>query len=651
MAELEPEVRQANLAFAMLGSPHDRESEWVARNVDGYQDLETEALRVKIRRDVEALRRAGVPIAYSGGTLTMDRDRYELEPVDLTEEEASAVGLAVDLSTGGSLGAFARSGWTKLAASGATRVFDSAPLTSAAGDANRIDPQAFHNLLAAIELQKRVSFDFTPAGGGHPQRRTLDPWDIVSLNNRAYLVGWDIERDADRIFRLVRVANVTLVRETEDFHQSPENTGELVRDVLRGPVTDAIVTVRRGTCEELAAAGTRAPGARGDSRADRDEIRLHDAEFDWVVRTSAAHAADLVAVQPETVREQVIALLKHSATPHDAPLRSATSDKAPSPEESGSKHPAGHANSTGSTRLVRLLNLLPYITRHQGKSLMEIARDLGSSVDEVRDDLNRLLLSGVGRGPGEMFDLEHTWRGVTVLDDQGLTAPLHLKPTEAHALLLLLESLETLPGLVNVDAVRSAADKIRRVNRKRGVADVDQVGGLGSVAQEIRQAIDAGKQLELRYYSASSDRVTERTVSPVGVFQRDEQAYLQALDGDRVKSFRLDRIREVRQGEGDAEASISVAPLDPDNPFGLADAPLAQLLVRSDATWMADYWELEIDEVGGTGAWVPATFRFGSEDWLVRFCLAHADRLRLVEPESLVDTVRERSLRALDALR
>ena len=145
--------------------------------------------------------------------------------------------------------------------------------------------------------------------------------------------------------------------------------------------------------------------------------------------------------------------------------------------------------------------------------------------------------------------------------------------------------------------------------------------------------------------------MTERTVSPVGVFQRDEQAYLQALDGDRVKSFRLDRIREVRQGEGDAEASISVAPLDPDNPFGLADAPLAQLLVRSDATWMADYWELEIDEVGGTGAWVPATFRFGSEDWLVRFCLAHADRLRLVEPESLVDTVRERSLRALDALR
>ena len=95
MAELEPEVRQANLAFAMLGSPHDRESEWVARNVDGYQDLETEALRVKIRRDVEALRRAGVPISYSGGTLTMDRDRYELEPVDLTEEEASAVGLSL----------------------------------------------------------------------------------------------------------------------------------------------------------------------------------------------------------------------------------------------------------------------------------------------------------------------------------------------------------------------------------------------------------------------------------------------------------------------------------------------------------------------------------------------------------------------------
>ena len=43
-----------------------------------------------------------------------------------------------------------------------------------------------------------------------------------------------------------------------------------------------------------------------------------------------------------------------------------------------------------SGRLVRLLNLLPYVSRHQDKTLMEIARDLNMDVAEVRDDLDRL---------------------------------------------------------------------------------------------------------------------------------------------------------------------------------------------------------------------------------------------------------------------
>ncbi|OHF39478.1 YafY family protein [Corynebacterium sp. HMSC074A01] len=305
MAELEPEVRQANLAFALLGSPRRRETAWVGQHVDGYQHRSQEALNLQIRRDVAALRLAGVPVRYRDGQLSLDRERYELAPVDLTEEEASVVGLAVDLSQRGSLGAFARSGWTKLAASGATRTFDSAPLASAAHDATQLDPDAFHQLLGAIRHNLRAHFDFHVPGSGRVQRRTVDPWSIVSLNTRAYLVGWDVDRDAERVFRATRISDVTLVRDTTDFHSPTGDPGEIVRELLRGPVTDARITVGAGTAEELAAKGAREPGSTGET----DTIVLGEVERDWVVRTTAAHALDVRAIEPEDIRRDVLALL------------------------------------------------------------------------------------------------------------------------------------------------------------------------------------------------------------------------------------------------------------------------------------------------------------------------------------------------------
>lgn len=312
-----------------------------------------------------------------------------------------------------------------------------------------------------------------------------------------------------------------------------------------------------------------------------------------------------------------------------------------------------------SGRLVRLLNLLPYISRHQDKTLMEIARDLNMDVEEVRDDLDRLHLSGVGRGPGEMFDLAHSWRGVTVIDDQGVNAPLRLKPTEAHALLLLLESLETLPGLVNVDAVRSAADKIRAVTHTAGVTDVDQLASHTPVATAVADAIAAGNKLELRYYSATSDQLSQRTVSPIAVLQRDDQIYLRALEGDAQKTFRLDRIREIRVSDQPVDERAVHAAADAGEPFAFAHGHVAHLQVRADALWMAEYWELELERPTTEASsssdpraeWLDARLRYGSDDWLARFCLAHADRLRLIEPQGIAAEVRERALRATNTLR
>lgn len=302
-------------------------------------------------------------------------------------------------------------------------------------------------------------------------------------------------------------------------------------------------------------------------------------------------------------------------------------------------------------RVVRLLNLLAYIDKHPESTVMEMARDLGLDPVQVRDDLDMLHLSGVGKNPGEMIDLEHDWMGVRIIDSQGLDKPLRLTPTEANALLLLLESLETMPGLVDGEAVTSAAAKIRAVTQGGGVDDARQEAE-GEAAGVIAHALAEKRQLEIDYYSVTSDATSTRVVSPIDTFHHDGATYLRAWDAGVLRILRLDRIRRALLD--DARADTAPAPaFDPRDPFGFSTRPAAELRVRRDATWLADYWGLQLDSEALADAdaeWVPATLRYGSGEWLVRFCLGQADRVKLIAPSELAEEVRRRVSAALGAL-
>lgn len=300
--------------------------------------------------------------------------------------------------------------------------------------------------------------------------------------------------------------------------------------------------------------------------------------------------------------------------------------------------------------LVRSLNLVPYLRKHPGATPMEIARDLGSSHDEVMADLTRLSLSGVGNGPGELIDLVASWTGITLIDDQGLNRPLRLTPTEANALLLTLETLETMPGLIDHAAVNSAAAKLRAVTRGRGIGDAEHPAGeQEAAAAAVSRALAQGSKLQLRYYSASSDATTTRTVSPLELFHRDGETYLRALEEGREKTFRLDRIRAAETVDAPAETAPNSAA--PGDPFGFARAPRAELAIRTEATWLADYWEIDLGDAADEAGWVRASMPYGSPEWLIRFCLSQGDRLRLTEPVELAAEIARRARTAAQGLR
>jgi proteasome accessory factor C len=68
----------------------------------------------------------------------------------------------------------------------------------------------------------------------------------------------------------------------------------------------------------------------------------------------------------------------------------------------------------------------------------------------------------------------------------------------------------------------------------------------------VRAAVDDGRRLAISYYSASTDRVTDRTIAPGRLFASEGHWYVDAwcaTAGD-VRRFRVDRISAAEPVEG-----------------------------------------------------------------------------------------------------
>lgn len=295
--------RLTNLTFALLGAERPKTYEWVRNRVTGYHDKTEEAFSRMLLRDIASMRRAGVPARMENGLVWVDKDSYELAPVEFTDAEATVLGLAGDLGQQGSLGAFARSGWTKIAASGATRSFNDAPLSAVDNDILRLSAETVQSVAACVRNNTRMSFDYRPTPTAEKQRRVMDPWGIVALNNLAYIVGWDVDRQAERSFRALRVSDIKKVRST-NFTPATRPLQDVVEASIRGPLVDARLRVVDKHAHDLVEQG----------RFDGDELVMQGVERDWLVRTAVSFAPYVAVLEPAEVRDEVLGLLKEATS-------------------------------------------------------------------------------------------------------------------------------------------------------------------------------------------------------------------------------------------------------------------------------------------------------------------------------------------------
>lgn len=295
-------------------------------------------------------------------------------------------------------------------------------------------------------------------------------------------------------------------------------------------------------------------------------------------------------------------------------------------------------------RLPRLLALVPYLQAHPGITMTEVATDFGVTTRQIDRDLRLLWMCGLpGHSPGDLIDLSFDGDTVSVVFDAGMSRPLRLTAEEALALVVALRTLAETPGLADSDAIQRALAKVEKaaggaIDDSTVAIELDTAARLLPV---LHRALEQGRALLLRYYTATRDETTERVVDPLRIFELDGYSYLEAwcrrAEGMRV--FRVDRIEHVETLDEPARppAEAELRNLD-EGVFQPASEHLLALLRLAPAYfWVADYYPTEeVVEVDGT---LHVSLRVADPAWVRALVLGSAAQVEVLSPEWLAESI------------
>ncbi len=327
-----------NLVLCLLSTRQFLTAERIRQIVPGYADARTDdAFFRMFERDKNELRELGVPLE-TGRQSSFDtkdgyriaRQDYELGDIDLEPDEAAAVALAARLWDSPELAGPAQGALVKLRAAG----------VEVDEDRGRVQPRvgatepAFAPLLAAVRARRAVSFTHrrSAADGGGEQRRTVEPWGVVSWRGRWYLAGYDRDRGAPRSFRVSRIREPITPVGREGDVTVPDDVD--VMAMVRRSVDPPPV---RGTARVWVADG-RAHGLRRIGRVigpcvhdgrPGDELEIELRSVETVARWLAGHGPDVAVLGPDALAAAVQANWEASAAAHAVPV-------APAPSRAGS---------------------------------------------------------------------------------------------------------------------------------------------------------------------------------------------------------------------------------------------------------------------------------------------------------------------------
>lgn len=301
------------------------------------------------------------------------------------------------------------------------------------------------------------------------------------------------------------------------------------------------------------------------------------------------------------------------------------------------------------TRLQRVLALVPWIAAHPGVTLDELAARFEIDRAELEEDLELLPMCGLPPYTADrLIDLVVADDGaVSIRLAEYFERPLRLTPGEGVALLAAGRALLGVPGSDPEGPLGTGLAKLEHALGATGTLAVHVAGA--DHLQQLRDAVEDGRQVEIDYYSSARDEMTTRVVDPVRVFHALGAWYLAAwchrAVGDRL--FRIDRVRAVRPTGRVVEQATARPERDAELVYRPAgDDPRVQLRLDREAAWVLESIPVEHSRARRGGK-TDVTLAVSGPAFLERLVLSLGPRATVLGPADAKAAVADAARRVL----
>lgn len=209
--------------------------------------------------------------------------------------------------------------------------------------------------------------------------------------------------------------------------------------------------------------------------------------------------------------------------------------------------------STPTEKAARMLDLVPYISSHQGISISELAAEFAISIPELLSDLNALWMCGDSRF--DLIDLEFESGYVSIRNAETLNYVRNLSQQEIVAILIGLDLIaKDLP--LDREDLQSDIRTLRTKLGKGSERLVDATpSSRGEILSLLKEAFTLRRKINIDYLSAVDGSVSTRTVNPIDLYVNQNRDFFFAFCelAEAQRTFRVDRIKSASLLENEAE--------------------------------------------------------------------------------------------------
>ncbi len=647
-------IRQLSLVAFLMAERRPITARDVKSNVEGYSEMSDEAFARRFYSDRAELLALGVPLQsqrdeFTGEELyTLRSEQYFLPQLELENEELAALQTALYLLEG----KFAYAEPLRLALQNLALGrpgFDEPPSDTASRvevldhDYSPEMPGRLAKLEGAISKQRTVKFEYWAASRDQVSERALNPYALVSDNGGWYVVGYDLDRDDIRTFRVTRIRGEIkfATRRERDFKLPPDFDIELYRGRPPWQVGEIVGEARIAVPGDTAWWVQRTYGSTG---------RLEDGVFvteysslpqlaSWVLKQDGR----AVPVEPDELRREVATALRRVRDGHEGSAPAVPREAPQHVVDGGLERPAG---PVAPERFAVLQALLAYLLAAcgEGKEAEIPAADLlerfpSIPAEELEEHLSLLNLVNFGGG---CYTIYAELTGDTVHVDKELWGdtfrlPPRLTPLEARAIRL---ALDYVGPMIAADAHTPLTRVRKKLEETFGQFELAQAPAEAEseeddLIQTLARGMDERRLVEIEYQKEVDAQPSTRLVEPYRFGRELPHWYVHTWDrtSDGERSFRLDRMRSAKLQKERFE------PREGFEPTRLRGARTARVLYTPE---IARY-EIERGARKLVGGGALREIPVGSDEWLESEILSKRGEAIVLEPAELRSRVAARA--------